>query len=94
VRVIYVLVVHVPSEGVDSFQRYELAVLPLLSEYEGSLERRLRSEDQQTEVHLVSFPSAEHFARYRDDPRQASHSRLLDEANAQIELYELREVPD
>jgi hypothetical protein len=92
--VIYALVIHVPSGGVDSFQRYELAVLPLLSEYEGSLERRLRSDDQQTEVHLVSFPSAEHFARYRGDPRRASHSRLLDEANAHIELYELRDVAD
>jgi hypothetical protein len=89
VRVTYVLVVHLPADGVESFQRYELAVLPLLSDHDGHLERRLRSADEQTEVHLVSFPSTEHFARYRDDPRRAEHASLLDESRAQTELYEL-----
>ncbi len=41
VRVTYVLVIHGPAEGVELFQRYEAAVLPLLSEHGGALERRL-----------------------------------------------------
>jgi hypothetical protein len=32
VRVTYLLVVHLPVDGVHSFQRYEAAVLPLLTE--------------------------------------------------------------
>jgi hypothetical protein len=89
---VYVLVIHLPADGVESFQRYEAAVLPLLSDHHGRLERRLRSADERTEVHLVSFPSAEHFESYRDDPRRAEQSHLLDEAHARIELYELIDV--
>ena len=39
--VVYVLVIHLPADGVESFQRYEAAVLPLLSDHQGRLERRL-----------------------------------------------------
>jgi hypothetical protein len=59
---VYVLVIRLPADGVESFQRYESAVLPLLSDHRGQLDRRLRSADEQTEVHLVSFPSADHAA--------------------------------
>lgn len=91
-RVTYVLVVHLPAGGVDSFQRYENAVLPLLAEHEGNLEQRLRSDDQLTEVHVLSFPSGAHFERYREDPRRDFHSHLLRESRADVELYEMSEV--
>ena len=89
---VYVLVIHLPADGVDSFQRYEAAVLPLLADHHGRLDRRLRSADELTEVHLVSFPSPEHFESYRNDHRRAEQSHLLDEAHARIELYELTDV--
>jgi hypothetical protein len=91
-RMVCVLVVHLPPDGVESFQRYEEAVLPLLSDHHGRLDRRLRSADRRTEVHLVSFPSAEHFESYRNDPRRAEQAHLLDEAHARIELYEVTDV--
>jgi hypothetical protein len=40
----------------------------------------------------VSFPSAEHFEGYRNDPRRAEQAHLLDEAHARIELYEVTDV--
>ena len=89
---VYVLVIHLPADGVESFQRYETAVLSLLSDHHGRLDRRLRSADEQTEVHVVSFPSADHFQSYRDDPRRAEQSQLLEDAHPQIELYELIDV--
>ncbi len=92
VRVTYVLLAHLPPEGVDAFQRYETAVLALLSHHQGRLERRLRTADEQTEIHLVSFPSHAHFSEYRNDPRRADHSSLLAEAQARLELYEVRDV--
>ncbi len=91
---VYVLVIHLPADGVESFQRYESAVLPLLSDHQGRLDRRLASADQRTEVHLVTFPSAEHFERYRSDPRRAEQSALLDESGARIELYDVTDVAD
>jgi hypothetical protein len=90
--VVYVLVIHLPADGVESFQRYEAAVLPLLADHQGHLDRRLRSADERTEVHLVSFPSAEHFENYRNDPRRAEQSHFLDQANARIELYTVSDV--
>lgn len=92
VRVTYVLIVHVPAEGVELFQRYEAAILPLLPDHGGRLDRRLRSHDGQTEVHLISFPSAERFGEYREDPRRAQHSAWMDASGARVELYELTDV--
>jgi hypothetical protein len=89
-----VLVIHLPADGVESFQRYESAVLPLLSDHHGRLDRRLRSADQRTEVHLVSFPSAEHLESYRNDPRRIAQSHLLEESGARTELYDLTDVAD
>ena len=89
--IVYVLVNHLPA-GLETFQRYEAAVLPLLADHHGRLDRRLRSVDERTEVHLVSFPSADHFESYRNDPRRAEQSHLLDKAHARLELYELIDV--
>jgi chromate reductase len=88
---VYVMVARIPQDGVDSFQRYEQLILPLLIEHEGSLER-MRSSDRRTEVHILRFLAAERFAGYRNDPRRAAHRELLRESGAQIELYELHDV--
>ena len=56
-RLTFVLIARVPSGGVARFQAYEDAVLPLLSEFGGLLERRLRNGDGTIEVHIVSFDS-------------------------------------
>jgi hypothetical protein len=42
--------VRLPADGVESFQRYEEQVLPLLANHSGRLERRLRSSDGLIEV--------------------------------------------
>ncbi|HWE13051.1 MAG TPA: hypothetical protein VG365_06045 [Solirubrobacteraceae bacterium] len=67
-------------------------MLPLLSDHGGRLERRLRSRDGQTEVHLVSFRSAERFTEYREDPRRAEHASWIERSGARVELYELSDV--
>lgn len=90
--VVYVLVARVPEHGLAAFEAYERAVLPLLAGHGGRLERRLRAADGRTEVHLVSFPSPERFAAYRDDPRRAEHAHLLAESGARTELFELSDT--
>jgi hypothetical protein len=90
--VVSVLSVRLPADGVESFQRYEEQVLPLLANQSGRLERRLRSPDGRIEVHLVSFSSVEHFHSYRDDPRHAELQPLLERSGAQADLYELYDV--
>ena len=90
--VVYVQVVRLPGSGLAAFDAYEEAVLPLLADHGGRLQRRLRSADRLTEVHLVWFPSPQRFAAYRDDPGRTEHAHLLARSGARTELLELSDV--
>jgi len=85
----YVMTARLPAAGIEAFNRYEQAVLPLLAAHGGRLTRRLRSSDGLTEVHLVEFPSTAAFDSYRKDSRHQRWGPLLDESGAAIELLEL-----
>ena len=67
--VTFVLIVRIPPEGIEDFRAYEDAVLPLLPEFNGRLERRLRNPDGSVEMHIISFASDADFQNYRNDPR-------------------------
>ena len=73
-----VMVADIPSGAEDTFQAYESAVLPLLPRHGGRLERRFRTDDALTEVHIVSFESQEGFESYLADEERQSHKELLD----------------
>jgi uncharacterized protein (DUF1330 family) len=91
-RLTFVLIARVPSDGVASFQAYEEAVLPLLSEFGGSLERRLRNSDSTIEVHIVSFDSDQNLQRFRSDPRRASVAHLIEASAAKNEFLAMTDV--
>ena len=91
-RLTFVLIARVPSDGVASFQAYEDAVLPLLGEFGGLLERRLRNSDGTIEVHIVSFDSEQNFQRYRRDPRRASFAHLIEASAVSKELFAMTDV--
>lgn len=90
--VTYLMLARLPKGRLDAFDAYENAVLPLLAEYGGRLERRLRTLDDRVEAHLVSFSSDEDFAAYRADPRRSSATPLLEASGAVIELLAVRDV--
>jgi uncharacterized protein (DUF1330 family) len=54
-------------------RRYEDKVLELLKRHGGRLERRLRSTDGLTEVHLLWFPSRAAYDAFLADPRRAEY---------------------
>ena len=91
-RLTFVLIARVPPDGIASYQAYEAAVLPLLSEFGGSLERRLRNSDGTVEVHIVSFDSDRNFQRFRSDPRRASFAHLIEASAAKNELFAMTDV--
>lgn len=91
-RLTFVLIARVAPDGIATFQAYEEAVLPLLSEFGGVLERRLRNSDGTTEVHIVSFDTDENFQRFRHDPRRASLAHLLETSAAKTELFAMTDV--
>jgi uncharacterized protein (DUF1330 family) len=91
-EITYALLFRVPVRGVETFERYESLVLPLLDDHGGRLEQRLRSPDRLTEVHIVSFPSRDAFSAYREDPRRGAHAHLLAESGAAVEVLEVDDV--
>ena len=91
-RVTIVLIVRIPAEGIADFRAYEDAVLPLLPEYNGRLERRLRNRDGTVEMHIVSFASEADFQNYRNDPRRTAQAWLLEKSSAIRESLPMTDV--
>ena len=87
-----VLIARIPAGGVAEFQAYEGRVLPLLAEHGGRVERRLRSADEQVELHIVAFDSASGLAAYVADPRRDALVPLLARSGAEIEVLEVSDV--
>ena len=92
-RVTYAVVIRIPTEGIDDFRAYEDAVLPLLPEFKGSLERRLRNPDGTIELHILSFASDADCRGYLGDPRRAAQTWLLERSSARSELLLMADVP-
>ena len=82
----------VAQGGVEAFQRYEAAVLPLLERHDGRLERRLRTADGRAEVHIVSFGSRSAYEAYIADPERAGHRTLLEGVAPTQRLLEMADV--
>jgi hypothetical protein len=91
-RVTRVLIARIPAEGVGDFLAYEDAVLPLLPEFNGRLERRLRNRDGTVEMHIVSFASEADFQNYRNDPRRTAQASLLKKSSAMLERFSMTNV--
>jgi hypothetical protein len=86
------LIARVPASGVTDFQEYEARVLPLLAEYDGRLDRRLRNADGTVELHVLRFASRDGLDRFRQDKRRVEAAPLLHRSGATVELMELRDV--
>ena len=63
------LVVDLAADAVAPFDAYERRVLPLLERHGGRLDRRLRTADGRTEVHLLSFADRAGLRRLPRRPR-------------------------
>jgi antibiotic biosynthesis monooxygenase (ABM) superfamily enzyme len=92
-RITTVLIARIPPEGIADFRAYEDAVLPLLPEFNGRLERRLRNRDGTVEMHIVSFASEADFQNYRNDPRRTAQASLLKKSSAMVESLPMTNVP-
>lgn len=86
------LIARVPPEGVADFQAYEATVLPLLEQYGGALERRLRNGDGTVELHILRFPSRAQLDSFRADEARAKAQPLMELSGAAVELMELADV--
>lgn len=86
------MVADIPKDGVPAFQQYEAHVLPLLSRYGGRLDRRMRSHDQLSEVHIVSFETRTGYDSYIADPERQRSRDLLDGIDVAQRLIQVSDV--
>lgn len=87
------LVVDLTADAVQQFDAYERGVLPLLARHGGTLERRLRTADGRTEIHLIAFGSRTGYEGYLADPDRAALGTLLDGLDIRRRLLEVTDVP-
>jgi len=86
-------IVRIPKDGLESFLAYEDHVIPLQAEHGAVLERRVRTADGTTEVHLVRFPSQAAVDAYMDDSRRHDHRDLFEASGAVMEVLVVDDVP-
>ncbi len=92
--VTYVLIADVPAGGLRAFRQYEAAVLPLLADHGGRLERRLRSTDGHREIHIVWFPDPQALGAFRADPRRQRLGHLMEASGARTEFLTVADVSE
>jgi uncharacterized protein (DUF1330 family) len=93
-RLTLVMIADLDAAAVEQFDAYERRVLPLLARYGGRLERRLRTADGRTEVHVLSFASRDEFVAFRADPERAALQPLLDGLPLRQRVLEVSDVDD
>ncbi|NES14165.1 MULTISPECIES: hypothetical protein [Micromonospora] len=77
-----------PEEG----RRYEDAVLALLGRHGGRLERRLRTGNGRTEVHVIRFGGRAGYEAFLAEPERAALRAGLGDAAPTTQVLEVRDV--
>lgn len=93
-RFTLVMIAELGASAVEPFDAYEGRVLPLLDRHGGRLERRLRTADGRTEVHVLSFASRADFDTYRADPDRAALQPLLADLDIRQRVLEVHDVAE
>lgn len=73
-------------------QQYEDAVLALLDRHGGSVQRRLRSTDSATEIHVIRFRSRAGYESFMVDPDRLSYRATFADAVPNTRVLEVREA--
>ncbi|MEU4219102.1 hypothetical protein [Actinoplanes sp. NPDC026623] len=87
-----VAIVEMAPGNAESGRRYEDAVLALLERHGGSVERRLRSGDSGTEVHVIRFRSRAGYDSFMVDPDRLAHRANLGDAAPTTRVIEVSEA--
>lgn len=74
------------------FEAYETKVLALVQKHGGRVDVRVRSLDGARETHLLFFPDAPTYERYRDDPARLAIRSEWESSGARLTAEEVEEV--
>ncbi|WP_200215300.1 GNAT family N-acetyltransferase [Micromonospora coerulea] len=87
-----VALVEFGTDAVEVGQRYEETVLALLGRHGGRLERRLRTGDGRSEVHVIRFATRAGYESFLADPERAALRAALGDAATVTRVLEVTEV--
>ncbi|MDZ5441800.1 GNAT family N-acetyltransferase [Micromonospora sp. 4G57] len=87
-----VALVEFGTDAVEAGQRYEDTVLALLGRHDGRLERRLRTGDGRSEVHVIRFATRAGYGSFLADPERAALRAVLGDAAPVTRVLEVRDV--
>ncbi|MEU9505218.1 GNAT family N-acetyltransferase [Micromonospora sp. NPDC048170] len=87
-----VAVVEVAAGAVEAGRRYEDTVLGLLGRHGGRLERRQRTGDGRTEVHLIRFDTRDGYDGFMADPERVALRVELGDAAPATRVLEVHEA--
>ncbi|MFJ8582702.1 hypothetical protein [Micromonospora sp. NPDC093277] len=76
----------------EAGRRYEDAVLALLGRHGGRLERRLRTGDGRTEVHVIGFATRAGYDGFMADPDRAALRAELGDRAPTTRVLEVHDV--
>lgn len=86
-RVYFTVLIYVKAGQTAVLRQYEQQAAPIMTQYGGQFHQIIVPTDirpkQMTlpdEIHILSFPSVEAFAQYRQDPANQALAHLRDEA--------------
>jgi hypothetical protein len=91
-ELLLVAIVQMLPGRAEAGQRYEDAVLALLDRHGGTLDRRTRSTDNTTEVHLIRFQNRAGYDSFLLDPDRASHRAQAGDAAPTTRVIEVLDV--
>lgn len=91
-ELILVAIVEMAPGNAVTGQRYEDIVLGLLGRHGGSVERRMRSMDSATEVHIIRFRSRAGYESFMTDPDRLAYRDRIGDAAPTTRVLEVREV--
>ena len=75
--VLLLVTIDLRQADLDAFDRYEANVIGLIQGRLGNIERRVRTLDGQTEVHILSFPDERSFEDFLNDPKRLALAESL-----------------
>lgn len=91
-ELLLVAIVEMAPGHTDAGQQYEDAVLGLLSQHGGSVERRMRDTESATEVHVIRFASRAGYESFMADPERFGHRDRLGPAAPTTRVIEVHDL--
>ena len=93
-ELLLVAIVQMAAGNSEAGQEYEDFVLARLTQHGGALERRTRTMDSGTEVHLIRFSSRAGYESFLADPDRVTRREQLGHAAPITKVLEVRDVSE